>query len=239
MREPRDYLVFPLDVPTVAEARDFTGLLRRDVGVFKIGLELFVEHGPDVVRKIRAAGAERIFLDLKIHDIPATTRRAATRAAALGVDWLTVHCGEGDGTLRAAVDGADGRVAILGVTVLTSVSPDDLRDDGFPDALAANPVELVLRRAARARAAGCAGVVCSGKEAARVREAAGPDFRIVTPGIRPAGSDAGDQRRVMTPGRAIRAGSDYLVIGRPIRDAPDPAEAARAIGREIETALAG
>lgn len=230
MEEPRDRIVFPLDVPTVREARELTARLREVVGVFKIGLELFIEGGPEAVRKIRAAGASRIFLDLKLHDIPATTRRAAARAAALGVDWLTVHCGDGPGTLQAAVDGAAGRTAILGVTVLTSVSADDL---------AVDPVQLVLRRAEMARAAGCAGVVCSGREAAPVRAAAGPAFRIVTPGIRPAEADAGDQQRVMTPARAIQEGSDYLVIGRPIREAADPVAAARSVAEEIAAALAG
>ena len=238
MGAARDRIVFPLDVPALAEARDLTALLRGEVGVFKIGLELFVEAGPDAVRAIRAAGARRIFLDLKLHDIPATTRRAAARAAALGIDWLTVHCGESIDILKAAVDGAEGRTDILGVTVLTSVSAEDLRESGFESELAADPLRLVSRRAAMARKAGCAGVICSGNEAAGVRAATGGDFRIVTPGIRPAGTDAGDQRRVMTPARAIAAGSDYLVVGRPIRDAPDPVAAAREIAREIESALA-
>lgn len=239
MEEARDRIVFPLDVPTVREARELTARLRDVVGVFKIGLELFIEGGPEAVRKIRAAGASRIFLDLKLHDIPATTRRAAARAAALGVDWLTVHCGDGPGTLQAAVEGAAGRTAILGVTVLTSVSAADLAAAGVQNGLAADPVQRVLRRAEMARAAGCAGVVCSGREAAPVRAEAGPAFRIVTPGIRPAGADPGDQQRVMTPARAIQEGSDYLVIGRPIREAADPVAAARSVAEEIAAALAG
>jgi orotidine-5'-phosphate decarboxylase len=238
MEEARDRIVFPLDVPAAAEARELTARLRDVVGVFKIGLELFIEGGPDAVRDVRAAGASRIFLDLKLHDIPATTRRAAARAAALGVDWLTVHCGDGPGALQAAVEGAEGRTAILGVTVLTSISAAELAASGMREGLAANPVQLVLRRAEMARAAGCAGVVCSGREAAPVRAAVGPEFRIVTPGIRPAGADAGDQQRVMTPARAIRDGSDYLVIGRPIREAADPAAAARSVAGEIAAALA-
>lgn len=239
MDQPHHRIVFPLDVPTAARAAELTRRLHSSVGVFKIGLELFVEAGPEVVREIRAAGARRIFLDLKLHDIPATTRRAAARAAALGVDWLTVHCGESAETLKAAVEGADGRIDILGVTVLTSVSAGDLRDGGFAAELAADPLQLVLRRAKMARKAGCAGVICSGKEAAGVRAAADGAFRIVTPGIRPAGGEAGDQRRVTTPAQAIAAGSDYLVIGRPIRDAPDPLAAAQAIAQEIESALSG
>jgi len=237
--EPHDRIVFPLDVPHLDEAVELTRRLHPTVGVFKIGLELFIEGGPETVRRIRAAGARRIFLDLKLHDIPATTRRAAARAAALGVDWLTVHCGESVETLKAAVEGAEGRTDILGVTVLTSVSSPDLRAAGFVEELAADPLSLVLRRAKMAREAGCAGVICSGREAAGVRAATDGEFRIVTPGIRPAGGDAGDQRRVMTPARAIAAGSDYLVVGRPIRDAPDPLAAAREIAGEIASALSG
>jgi orotidine-5'-phosphate decarboxylase len=158
------------------------------------------------------------------------------RIADLGVRFATVHCGESRTMLDAAVRGSGGRVGVLGVTVLTSVSTADLRLAGFADGMAV--AELVQRRAAMAKAAGCRGVVCSGLEAAALKAALGGDFLAVTPGIRPAeGVPAGDQRRVVTPAGAISAGADYLVVGRPIRDAQDPVAAADAIVAEIAAAL--
>jgi orotidine-5'-phosphate decarboxylase len=206
------------------------------VGLFKVGLELFIRSGPDIVSAIREHTSAEIFLDLKLHDIPETVRRAMVSVADLGVRFVTVHCGESPKMLEAAVTGADGRVAVLGVTVLTSVSAADLR----ASAVTISVEDLVFRRAAAAKSAGCAGIVCSPHEASSVKSAFGNRFIAVTPGIRPSWEGIGknDQQRVMTPAEAVRAGSDYLVIGRPIRDAGDPADAAGRIAREIEGALA-
>ena len=238
-RAAHDYIVFPLDVPSIAEARPLVAALSGVVGMFKIGLELFVREGPAVVDLVRRQGRGRIFLDLKMHDIPATVKRAMRAAAALAVDCVTVHCGESAAMLQAAVEGAGDRVAVLGVTVLTSVGPEDLRAAGLRADLAATPERLVLARAAMAAAAGCAGVVCSGQELAPLKARFGNRLLAVTPGIRPAGQAvaADDQRRVATPAAAIRCGADYLVIGRPIRDAADPRQAAAAIAGEIARAL--
>lgn len=231
-------LVFPLDVPTPDEARTLVRRLAGVVGMFKVGLELFVAAGPDVVRMIREESGAGIFLDLKLHDIPATVGRAVERMATMGVDFTTVHCGEGPSMLRAAVAAAEDRVGILGVTVLTSVSAGDLADAGFQGDLAA-PNRMVDLRAAQAFTAGCAGVVCSGKECGGVKARFGQNFVTMVPGIRPDwdGVSAQDQRRVTTPGAAIAAGADYLVVGRPIRDAADPVDAAKRIVAEIADAL--
>jgi orotidine-5'-phosphate decarboxylase len=238
MKPGKERIIFPLDVDSTAAAREYAELLADEVGLFKIGLELFVEAGPAVVKSVMAAGAVRVFLDLKLHDIPATVRRAMMRIAHLGVAFATVHCGESRRMLAAAVAGSGGRVGVLGVTVLTSVDAKDLRSAGFPDGLADDPAELVVRRAEMAKAAGCAGVVCSGLEAAVLKRKLGADFLTVTPGIRPSWSVARgeDQKRVTTPREAVLNGSDYLVVGRPIRDADDPRAAARRIAAEIEAA---
>ena len=238
MKQAKDYIIFPLDVPSEKEARDYIRLLAEDVGMFKVGLELFIQAGPDIVRHIREAGPAKIFLDLKLHDIPATVGRAMNRVAELGVTFATVHCGESPGMLEAAVEGGRSKVGVLGVTVLTSVSAGDIAAAGFRDELASDMPELVMKRAAMAKAAGCAGVVCSGLEAPRVKAGFGKEFAAVTPGIRPAWEvTADDQKRVTTPARAIQNGSDYLVIGRPIRDAQDPRAAARRVASEIEAVI--
>jgi orotidine-5'-phosphate decarboxylase len=238
-RPAHDYIVFPLDVPTIAEARPLVAALAGAVGMFKIGLELFVREGPAVVDSVRKEGAARIFLDLKLHDIPATVERAMRAVAALRVDFVTVHCGEAAAMLAAAVRGAGGRVAVLGVTVLTSVGLEDLQGAGFSADIIASPQGLVLARAAMAAEAGCAGVVCSGQELEPLKQRFGRQLLTVVPGIRPTGlrPAADDQRRVATPAEAIRRGADYLVIGRPIRDSPDPRHAAAAIAEEIASAL--
>ena len=239
LRPPHDYIVFPLDVPSAEAAGPLVDALRGAVGMFKIGLELFVREGPAVVDLVRRRGAARIFLDLKLHDIPATVEGAMRAAAALGVDCVTVHCGESAAMLEAAVRGAAGRTAVLGVTVLTSVGPDDLRRVGVREAWAAAPETLVLARAAMAAAAGCAGVVCSPRELAPLKARFGDALRFVTPGIRPSAGPVpdDDQKRVATPAAAVRAGADDLVIGRPIRSAADPRRAAAAIAREIAAVL--
>ncbi|MCU0538451.1 MAG: orotidine-5'-phosphate decarboxylase [Desulfobacterales bacterium] len=239
IRRPEDYIVFPLDVASEIEAKRLVEMLSGEVGMFKVGLELFIRCGPGIVRLIHSAGPAGVFLDLKLHDIPATVGRSMAAAADLGVRLATVHCGESPGMLAAAVAAAAGRVGVLGVTVLTSVTAADLAAAGLREELAGDPQRLVRRRAQMALAAGCAGVVCSGREAAMIKAEFGPGCLIVTPGIRPswAGSGTDDQRRVATPAEAVRAGSDYLVIGRPIRDAADPRDAARRTAAEIAAAL--
>jgi orotidine-5'-phosphate decarboxylase len=234
MKQAKDYIVFPLDVASEAEARGLVGLLAGEVGMFKVGLELFVRCGPSIVRYIHAAGPAGVFLDLKLHDIPETVSRAMAGVAELGVRLATVHCGESPRMLAAAVAAA-GPVRVLGITVLTSVSAAEARAAGFQEEL----TQLVMRRAAAANAAGCAGIVCSGLEVAGVKARFGREFLAVTPGIRPAWAGGGkdDQARVATPAAAVTAGSDYLVIGRPIRDAADPREAARRVAAEISSAI--
>lgn len=231
-------IIFPLDVDSEGEARRWVEELTGCVGVFKVGLELFIRCGPAIVAWIRERHSGGVFLDLKLHDIPQTVGRAMEAIAATGARWATVHCGENPAMLGAAVQAAAGRVGVLAVTLLTSVGGEHLRASGYDPSWAENPEALVLERALRARAAGCAGVVCSGREAARVRQAIPRPFLIVTPGIRDSGPAArpDDQVRVMTAAGAIAAGSDYLVIGRPIREASDPRQAARRIAREIAAA---
>ena len=235
MKQPKDYIIFPLDVPTLAEAKPFVSLLSSHVGMFKVGLELFIRSGPEVIRYIKNESPASIFLDLKLHDIPVTVKRAMGSVAELGVDLVTVHCGESPAMLEAAVAGGAGRVRILGVTVLTSVSEKDLRDSGFHMDVA----ELVLQRAAMAKRAGLSGIVCSGLEVKNIKDACGKDFLCVTPGIRPSWETVGkdDQQRVCGPAEAIRDGANYLVIGRPIRDAADPRNAAKLIAQEIDNGL--
>lgn len=240
MTRAKDYLIFPLDVATVAEAKEYVTLLRDHVGIFKIGLELFIHAGPQVVQAVQELAPDsRIFLDLKLHDIPETVRRATQRMASLGVTFATIHCGESIKMLQAAAKGAGDKLQLLGVTVLTSVSSQDIRSAGYRHSMADNLNELVLKKADMARKAGFAGVICSGHEAGQIKENCGLSFLAVTPGIRPAWDLAtgDDQARVMTPARAIQNGADHLVIGRPIRDAQDPALAARQVIEEIQTTL--
>jgi orotidine-5'-phosphate decarboxylase len=236
--DPKERLIFALDVPNPEAAHDLIERLSGHVGLFKVGLELFVRCGAQIIDRIQREADTGVFLDLKLHDIPATVERAMARIAELGVRFATVHCGESRAMLEAAVQGSDGQVGVLGVTVLTSVSAQDLRLAGIGDGAAAVLTDLVKRRAAMAKATGCRGVICSGLEAAALKAALGGDFLAVTPGIRPAaGAPAGDQQRVTTPAAAIAAGADYLVVGRPIRDARNPAAAADAIVAEIAQGL--
>lgn len=235
---PGDYIVFPLDLPAAAEAERYVRLLSGRVAMFKVGLELFIQGGPGIVKTIRERSDAGIFLDLKLHDIPATVGRAMERIAGHGADYATVHCAESRAMLEAAVQGGGRKVGVLAVTVLTSVSAADLAAAGFDPAYASDPAALVMKRAEMAREAGCAGVVCSGLEAAGIKERFGGDFVTMVPGIRPAWSvEADDQERVVTPGAAVKNGADYLVIGRPIRDAADPVAAVEMICAEIEAAL--
>ncbi len=227
--EPGNRLIAALDAPNRAEAE---ALVRKLDGVpswVKVGLELFCAEGPAFVRELVARGL-RVMLDLKLHDIPETVARASAQAAALGAGLLTVHAAGGRAMLQAAVKAARdvGETRVLAVTVLTSLDDSDLAAIG-----AQGPVgELVVRRAALAAAAGCDGIVASPLEVALARQVA-PQLLIVTPGVRPAGSAAGDQKRVMTPREARAAGADLVVVGRPLRDAADPAAAARAIVAEL------
>lgn len=228
--QPTERIIFALDVNSADGARRLADQLHGHVGVFKVGLELFVSTaltGVDLVGEVAQRG--KVFLDLKVHDIPATMRGAVGAAADAGkVEFLTLHTSEGPGPLRTAVERA-GNIRTLGVTVLTSVAEDSMQSLGHGISVS----EMVMRRAGWAAEAGCAGVVCSGHEARSVREVIGNDLVIVTPGIRMAGGSADDQARVMTPAKAIGEGADYIVVGRPIRDADDPADAADRIAGEM------
>jgi len=239
MRNAKDYIIFPLDVASEDEAKRYVALLADHVGLFKVGLELFIRSGPEIVRFINSGGSAGVFLDLKLHDIPATVSRAMGGIADLGVDFATVHCAETPKMLEAAVSGSRGEVRLLGVTVLTSVSAEDIQAAGYRSEYYPDLSGLVLKRARMAQKAGCAGVVCSGLESMAIKKQVGADFITVTPGIRPswAAEKKDDQQRVTTPAQAVNNGSDYLVIGRPIRDAADPREAAGRVAEEIEGAL--
>jgi orotidine-5'-phosphate decarboxylase len=241
MKQGKDTIIFPLDVATLGEAKHYVDLLADRVGLFKVGLELFIRSGSEIIKFIQSASAAKIFLDLKLHDIPATVGRAMAGIADLGVAFATVHVGETQRMLQAAVEGSGGKVGVLGVTVLTSVSAQDLKSAGYRQVLVDDMPQFVLQRAQLAHEAGCAGVICSGLEARQVKERFGKDFFAVTPGIRPAWTVTAkeDQQRITTPARAIAAGADYLVIGRPIRDAADPRQAAARVAEEIEDALRG
>jgi len=220
-------LIAALDTPSRSEADAFVDRLAGVPSWVKVGLELFCAEGPAIVRDYTARGLS-VMLDLKLHDIPETVARATARVASLGAGLLTVHAGGGRAMLEAAVKAA-GDMRILAVTVLTSLDDADLAAIG-----AQAPVEdLVKRRADLAATAGCHGVVASPREAAAVRARVPEGFLIVTPGVRPAGTAAGDQKRVTTPQQARAAGADLVVIGRPLRDAADPAAAARAIVAEL------
>jgi orotidine-5'-phosphate decarboxylase len=239
MKKAKDYIIFPLDVATIKDAKRFVELLADNVGMFKVGLELFIRSGPEIVEFIHSESAARVFLDLKLHDIPATVCRAMARIADLGVAFATVHVGETKQMLEAAVQGSRGKVGVLGVTVLTSISGQDLKSAGYRKDVYEDMLRAVILRAQLAHAAGCTGVICSGLEAKGIKTEFGKDFIAVTPGIRPAKTVTAkeDQQRITTPAQAITSGSDYLVIGRPIRDAKDPVLAARRVAEEIETVI--
>ena len=226
--DPRQRVFVALDLPSLPEALALAELLGDDAPRVKVGLELFVAAGPDALRAFATRGRE-VFLDLKLHDIPETVRRAAEAAAAHGARFLTVHAEGGRAMLEAAVLGAGASCRVLAVTVLTSLARADLQADGHP----LDPAELCVRRAKLAVEAGCAGVVASPREAAAIRAAVGDRPLIVTPGVRPDGTPLGDQKRVDTPRAAIAAGASAVVVGRPIRDAADPRAALRAILAEL------
>jgi len=223
----QDKLIVALDVPEAAEALALAKTLAGSVGLFKIGMELFYAAGPRVVEQVVELG-QKVFLDLKLHDIPNTVSAAVRSVRNLGVSMLTLHVSGGPEMLKAA-RAAAGDVTLLGVTVLTSLSAEDLKLLGITD----GPREQVVRLAGLAAAAGLDGVICSPLEAAAVKKAGGR-LLAVTPGIRPAGDNPGDQKRVLTPREAILQGADYLVVGRPITRAADPVAAAKKIAREME-----
>jgi orotidine-5'-phosphate decarboxylase len=231
--EPRARLIVGLDVPTVDEAEAIVARLGDSVTFYKIGLQLIFAGGLVLAERLAKSG-KKIFLDVKLLDIDNTVEGAVGNIARMGMTFVTVHAYPK--AMRAAVAArGDASLGLLGVTVLTSMDDGDLAAAGYAGTVDA----LVLRRAKDARAAGMDGIVCSPVEVAKVREAVGPGIALVTPGIRPAGSETGDQKRVTTPADAIRAGADYLVVARPIIRAPDPRQAAEAIQTEIAAALAG
>jgi orotidine-5'-phosphate decarboxylase len=213
-----DRLIVAIDRSSRDDILRLVDSLQGAAGLFKIGLQAFVTNGPAIVREVVSRGV-KIFLDLKIHDIPNTARHAVAEAASLGAAMVTVHASGGSSMLRAcAID----TTLVLGVTVLTSLDDAELQRIGF----GGTPLETAVRLAKLAQESGLRGIVASPHEVAAIREACGGGMRIVVPGIRPEGSEAGDQRRTMTPAAAIAAGADYIVVGRPITDASDPRSAA-------------
>jgi orotidine-5'-phosphate decarboxylase len=228
---PRERLIVALDLAGAGEALRLVERLGDAVSFYKIGMQLAYAGGLPLVTELAASG-KRVFVDLKLHDIPNTVERASAEIAKLGASFLTVHAYPQ--TMRAAVAGGrDAGLKILGVSVLTSSDDADLAEAGYALGVRA----LVERRAAQAEALGVDGMVASAAEAAMLRASRGEDFLIVTPGIRPSGSGAGDQKRVATPASAIRDGADYLVVGRPVTEAANPRRAAEAIVAEIAGAL--
>lgn len=228
--DPRQRLIVALDVSTAADAQRIVTAVGDSALTYKVGMQLYTAEGPQVVRDLFASG-RRVFLDLKYHDIPNTVGAAVAEAAKLGVSMLTVHaCGSGK-MLTAAVEAARARpgLMVLAVTVLTSLDASDLEKVG----IRGNVEDTVVRLATIALANGCRGVVASAREAPTLRTELGDEFAIVTPGVRPAGSSAGDQIRIVTPAEAIAAGASHIVVGRPITEAADPAAEARAILGQI------
>jgi orotidine-5'-phosphate decarboxylase len=221
-------LIVALDVPTQTEALELVRELSPEVGFFKIGLQLYIAGGPEIVRGVLATGA-KVFLDLKLHDIPNTVGRAVESAASLGAEMQTIHLSGGRAMIEAAVHAAAPEMLLLGVTVLTSVDQAALHETGVD-----SPMEKqVLRLAQLGVDSGIGGVVASPLEIAPLRHAHGSKLRIVTPGIRPRDAATDDQRRTMTPAQALGAGADFLVIGRPITAAPDPRAALAQIVADV------
>ncbi len=238
----RNRIIAALDVDSPDKAVAVVDKLQGHVEAFKVGLELFNHSGREIFDMLRAAGAEKIFYDCKFHDIPNTVASASRAAAQMGVWMFNVHCSGGSAMMAAAAKTAREQAAtlqiapplVIGVTVLTSLDQEMVETElgvGLPIA------DLVVQLAKLAKNAGLDGVVASPLEIEAIRAACGPDFLIITPGVRPVAADIGDQKRVLTPAEAVRCGADYLVIGRPIVKADDPAAAADAIAGEIESAL--
>ncbi len=228
--DARDRLIIPLDVPTVMEAEAMVETLGDTVSFYKIGHQLAFAGGLNFVRELRDAG-KSVFLDMKLLDIDNTIAKGVENIVRMGVQMTTIHAYPN--AMKAAVEAARGSdLCLLGVTVLTSMDDNDLVKSGY----SLNAHDLVLQRANQASEFGMGGVVASANEASEIRHSVRPEMMIVTPGIRPSGADVGDQKRVMTPADAIKAGSTHLVVGRPVTAADDPKAAAQAIIAEIETA---
>lgn len=221
-----------LDAPDLDTAAHWAALVTPHVSTVKIGLELYLRYGPDVVATVRGASGVEVFLDLKLHDIPATVAGAARAVARLRPEILTVHAAGGSDVIKAAVEAAPGTI-VAAVTLLTSLRPGDLTQLGLEGTVS----DVVRRMSVLAVSAGARGLVCSAREVAAVRAEVGPGVVLITPGIRPAGADSHDQARVATPEEAIRAGADLLVIGRPITRASDPGAAAAAIAASLRRAV--
>ncbi|MBU1241520.1 orotidine-5'-phosphate decarboxylase [Myxococcota bacterium] len=230
----RKRLILALDMPGAKEALELAETVKDVVGCFKVGLQLFLREGPSIVERVARLGVP-VFLDLKLHDIPATVAKAVISLKGLPISFLTIHTAGGIEMMEAAADAAsslDSSLALLGVTLLTSLSESDFPQVG----LMGSSQELVLRRAMLAREAGLAGVVASAREVSRLRQAVGEGFYLVIPGIRPAGAGNDDQKRIATPQSAIALGATHLVVGRPISASADPGQSARAILSMIEEA---
>jgi orotidine-5'-phosphate decarboxylase len=230
MTKAADKIIVALDVPTKTEALDLVRKIEDQISFFKIGLQLYTTAGPEIVRSVLATGA-KVFLDLKLHDIPNTVARAMDSAARLGVQMLTIHLSGGAEMIRAAVTARKNNLSILGVTVLTSATEETLREIGISDKID----NQVLRLAKLGAECGINGLVASPREVKMLRAQFGAKIKLVVPGIRPSWSEAGDQKRVTTPRKALDAGADYLVIGRSIISHPRPREAVAKILNEIES----
>ncbi len=235
---PNPRIIVALDYANAADALAIVDRLTPDLCRLKVGKELFTRSGPELVRELVGRGFE-VFLDLKFHDIPNTVAQACRAAADLGVWMVNVHAQGGRKMMRAAHEAlaeyGERRPLLIAVTVLTSLGAEDIAEVG----LSGSPADNVLRLATLTRDCGLDGVVCSPQEAADLKARLGAGFSLITPGVRPAGAEQGDQRRVMTPGDAIAAGAHYLVIGRPITQAPEPLAVLRTIQAEIDQALSG
>jgi orotidine-5'-phosphate decarboxylase len=228
---PKDRLIVALDLPALEPAEAMIARLGDSVTFYKIGYQLAYAGGLSLVRELRAAG-KKVFIDVKLHDIGNTVARGVESLSSLGATFLTVHAYPQ--TMKAAVEARGGSgLKILAVTVLTSYDEADVQEAGYRLTIA----DLVATRARQAKALGVDGLVCSPEEVAALRAIVGAEMSLVTPGIRPAGSATGDQKRIMTPSRAISAGADYLVVGRPVMEAADPKAAADSIQAEIAQAL--
>ena len=225
---PRDRIIVALDFPSQAKALALVSALSGSVSIYKIGLQLYTAAGPSVVQAVIATGA-KVFLDLKLHDIPNTVAKAVTAAADLGVTMLTIHLAGGSAMLKAAVEARKPGLSLLGVTVLTSATQETLAEIGVDG----NVADQVLRLARLGKKAGLDGFITSPQEVGLLRQQAGQESLLVTPGVRPAGAASDDQKRFTTPREAIAAGADYLVIGRPITAAADPRTAVERIVEEL------
>lgn len=224
-------IIVALDFASAEQAMEFVSVLKPEMCRLKVGKELFTIAGPDLVRQLVDKGFD-VFLDLKFHDIPNTVGQACKAAASLGVWMLNLHALGGRNMMLEARNGIDSvphSPKLIAVTILTSMAIEDLEEVG----LHGDPESNVLRLASLANDSGLDGVVCSSREVSKLRMTQGEDFCLVTPGIRPAGSDVGDQKRIMTPVKAVKAGSDYLVIGRPITQAADPVQTLQVINTEL------